>query len=166
VVGALCAGFLLGQTTTNFDKWWTPEDDALASAPQNHKLLFENDEVRVIEVTVPPGVREPLHAHRYPSVLYYISSAHMKEYSPGIAAVEHPRKEDGGVVFLPIGPPASNGEHGDQQASESHTGRTEKSPLSRTDLSSHAEFCRRAAMSRLAPRRTLAAWDCPHEDDE
>jgi mannose-6-phosphate isomerase-like protein (cupin superfamily) len=105
VVGALCAGFLLGQTTTNFDKWWTPENDALAAAPQNHKLLFENNEVRVLEVTVPPGVREPLHAHRYPSVLYYISSAHMKEYSPGIAAVEHPRKEDGGVVFLPIGPP-------------------------------------------------------------
>ncbi|MGB6476376.1 MAG: hypothetical protein WBF04_20180 [Candidatus Sulfotelmatobacter sp.] len=105
VVGALSAGFLLGQTTSNSDKWWTPENDALASAPQNHKLLFENDEVRVLEVTVPPGVREPLHAHRYPSVLYYVSSAHMKEYSPGIAAVDHPRKEDGGVVFLPIGPP-------------------------------------------------------------
>jgi len=105
VVGALSAGFLLGQTATNFDKWWTPENDALAAAPQNHKLLFENDEVRVLEVTVQPGIREPLHAHRYPSVLYYISSAHMKEYSPGIAAVDHPRKEDGGVVFLPIGPP-------------------------------------------------------------
>ena len=44
VVGALSAGFLLGQTTTNFDKWWTAENDALAAAPQNHKLLFENDE--------------------------------------------------------------------------------------------------------------------------
>jgi len=76
VVGALSAGFLLGQPTTNFDKWWTPENDALAAAPQNHKLLFENDEVRVLEVTVQPGIREPLHAHRYPSVLYYISSAH------------------------------------------------------------------------------------------
>jgi predicted metal-dependent enzyme (double-stranded beta helix superfamily) len=105
LVGALSAGFLLGQTTSSFDKWWTPENDALAAAPQNHKLLFENDEVRVLEVTVQPGVREPLHAHRYPSVLYYISAAHMKEYSPGIAAVDHPRKEDGGVVFLPIGPP-------------------------------------------------------------
>ena len=105
VVGALSAGFVLGQTSTNFGKWWTPENDALAAAPQNHKLLFENDEVRVLEVTVQPGIREPLHAHRYPSVLYYISSAHMKEYSPGIAAVDHPRKEDGGVVFLPIGPP-------------------------------------------------------------
>ena len=103
VIGALCGGFLLGRTTSNFNKWWTPENDALAAA-QNHKLLFENDEVRVLEVTVPPGVREPLHAHRYPSVLYYVSAAHMKEYSPGIAAVDHPRREDGAVVFLPIGP--------------------------------------------------------------
>jgi len=105
VVAALSAGFLLGQTTTNFDKWWTPENDALAAAPQNHKLLFENDEVRVLEVTVQPGVREPLHAHRYPSVLYYVSAAHMKEYSPNIAAVDHPRKQDGAVIFLPVGPP-------------------------------------------------------------
>lgn len=105
IVGALGAGFLLGQTTTNVDKWWTAENDALAAAPQNHKLLFENDEVRVLEVTVSPGVREPLHAHRYPSVMYYVSGAHMEEYSPGIAAVDHPRKDDGAVVFLPVGPP-------------------------------------------------------------
>lgn len=103
--GALSAAFLFGQATTNFDKWWTPRNDALVAAPQNHKLLFENDEVRVLEVTVAPGVREPLHAHQYPSVMYYISGAHMEEFSPGIAPVDHPRKEDGAVVFLPIGPP-------------------------------------------------------------
>ena len=105
VVGALSAGFLLGQTTSNFDKWLTPENDALAAAPQNHKLLFENDEVRVLEVTVPPGVREPLHAHRYPSVLYYVSAAHMKEYSPGVPVVDRGHKDDGEVIFLPVGPP-------------------------------------------------------------
>lgn len=104
MIGALGAAFLLGHATTTFDKW-TPGSDALAAAPQNHKLLFENDEVRVLEVTVLPGVREPLHAHRYPSVMYYISEAHMKEYSPGREAIDHPRKEDGAVVFLPIGPP-------------------------------------------------------------
>jgi predicted metal-dependent enzyme (double-stranded beta helix superfamily) len=105
LVGVLSTGFLLGHATNNFDKWWTPDNDALAAAPQNHKLLFENDQVRVLEVTVQPGVREPLHAHRYPSVMYYVSAAHMKEYSPGLPAADHPRKEDGAVVFLPIGPP-------------------------------------------------------------
>ena len=105
LLGALGAAFLLGQSTHNFDKWWTPENDALAAAPQNHKLLFENDDVRVLEVTVPPGVREPLHAHRYPSVLYYISAAHLQEYSPGVPVVDRGHKNDGEVIFLPVGPP-------------------------------------------------------------
>ena len=105
LLGALGAAFLLGQSTSNFDKWWTHDNDALAAAPQNHKLVFENDDVRMLEVTVPPGVREPLHAHRYPSVLYYISAAHMKEYSPGVPAVDCGHKDDGEVIFLPVGPP-------------------------------------------------------------
>ena len=105
LAGAIGAAFLLGQSTGNFDKWWRPENDALAAAPKNHKLLFENDEVRVLEVTVPPGVREPAHAHRYPSVLYYISAAHMKEYSPGAPVVDRGQKNDGDVIFLPVGPP-------------------------------------------------------------
>jgi quercetin dioxygenase-like cupin family protein len=105
VLGAVGAAFILGQSTSNFDKWWTPENDAVVAAPQNHQLLFENDEVRVLEVTVPPGVREPLHAHRYPSVLYYSSAAHMKEYSPDVPAVDRGHRDDGSVIFLPIGPP-------------------------------------------------------------
>jgi quercetin dioxygenase-like cupin family protein len=104
-LGALGAAFLLGQSTSNLDQWWTPENDALAAAPQNHRLLFENVEVRVLEVTVPPGVREPLHAHRYASVLYYSSAAHMKEYSPGVPGVDRGVKNDGDVIFLPVGPP-------------------------------------------------------------
>ena len=105
MAGALGAAFLAGQSTSHFDQWWTAENEALAAAPQHHKLLFENDEVRVLEVTVPPGVKEPLHAHRYPSVLYYVSAAHLKEYSPGVPAVDRGHREDGGVLFLPVGPP-------------------------------------------------------------
>jgi len=41
VVGALSAGFLFGQTTTNFDKWWTPENDALAAAPKNTSFFLK-----------------------------------------------------------------------------------------------------------------------------
>lgn len=105
LVAALGAAFLLGKNSNDFDKWWTPGNDALVAAPQNHKLLFENEEVRVLQVNVPPGIREPPHAHRYPSVLYYVSAAHMKEYSPGLPVVDHAHNKDGAVIFLPIGPP-------------------------------------------------------------
>ncbi len=62
------------------DRWWKAELDATQAAPQNHKVLFENDEVRVLEVTVAPGTREPMHVHRYPAVIYVDSSTHMIEH--------------------------------------------------------------------------------------
>ncbi len=51
--------------------WPYPDSlDALVAAPRFHRVLFENDRVRVLEVTVPPHAREPLHTHRWPSVMY------------------------------------------------------------------------------------------------
>lgn len=51
--------------------WPYPDSlDALVAAPAFHRVLFENERVRVLEVTVPPHTREPLHTHRWPSVMY------------------------------------------------------------------------------------------------
>ena len=47
---------------------WDPALDAVAAAPANHKVVFENDNLRVIEVILQPGEEEPLHHHRWPSV--------------------------------------------------------------------------------------------------
>lgn len=48
-----------------------PQDlDAVAAAPRNHRLLLENDEVRVLQVEVAPGETEPVHEHRWPSVVH------------------------------------------------------------------------------------------------
>jgi len=51
--------------------WPYPDSlDALVAAPNFHRVLFENERVRVLEVTVPPHQREPVHTHRWPRVLY------------------------------------------------------------------------------------------------
>jgi len=42
--------------------------DAVAAAPKNHKVIFENDRLRVLEVTLEPEEEEPTHHHRWPSV--------------------------------------------------------------------------------------------------
>jgi hypothetical protein len=43
--------------------------DAVAAAPESHRVLFENTLVRVLEVTIPkPGHLEPMHYHRWPSL--------------------------------------------------------------------------------------------------
>jgi hypothetical protein len=42
--------------------------DAVQAAPNSHKVVFENEFVRVLEVTVPPaGTTIPMHHHRWPS---------------------------------------------------------------------------------------------------
>ena len=48
---------------------WPDSLDAIVAAPNSHRVVFENEEVRVLEVTVAPGVREPEHTHRWPSVM-------------------------------------------------------------------------------------------------
>ena len=51
---------------------WPASLDAVAAAPGNHRVLLENDRVRVVEITVAPGEREPVHAHCLPGVGYII----------------------------------------------------------------------------------------------
>jgi hypothetical protein len=44
--------------------------DAVSAAPQNHKVILENDTVRVLEATVPLHSREVPHTHFWPSVFF------------------------------------------------------------------------------------------------
>jgi hypothetical protein len=47
---------------------WDTDLDAVIAAPDHHKVLFENENLRVLEVILPPGDEEPVHHHRWPSV--------------------------------------------------------------------------------------------------
>lgn len=53
---------------------WPKENDAVLAAPKNHKVLLENDKVRVLDVKVAPGEVEAVHSHQWPSVLYIIEA--------------------------------------------------------------------------------------------
>ena len=46
-----------------------PAFDAVAAAPADHKVLFENDRIRVLDVILEPNEEEATHRHRWPSVL-------------------------------------------------------------------------------------------------
>ena len=59
---------------------WPASLDAVAAASGNHRVLLENDRVRVLEVTVNPGVREPVHAHCLPGVEYAMSGGKYRNY--------------------------------------------------------------------------------------
>jgi hypothetical protein len=53
-------------------EWPFPIDyDAPLAAPNNHRLLFEDGHVRLVEVTIRPGETENVHGHPYSSVFAY-----------------------------------------------------------------------------------------------
>jgi hypothetical protein len=56
---------------------WDPNFDAVVAAPKHHKVIFENDRLRVLDVTLEPNDEEPLHHHRWPSVLSSTRSMEM-----------------------------------------------------------------------------------------
>jgi hypothetical protein len=52
------------------EREWPEQLDALAAVAGYHTLLFENENVRVLDTHVPPGETVPLHTHQWPSVQY------------------------------------------------------------------------------------------------
>ena len=47
--------------------------DAVFAAPRFHRVLLENEVIRVLDTIVRPGETVPLHTHRWPAALYVIS---------------------------------------------------------------------------------------------
>ena len=58
------------ETPAASDWPWPQSLDALIAAGEYHRLLYENDRVRVLEVRIAPGRTVPVHTHRWPSVVY------------------------------------------------------------------------------------------------
>lgn len=79
--------------------------DAVAAAPGNHRILLENDRVRVLQVDIAPGQTEPIHEHRWPSVI------HIQSAQPAVDvryALQEGKMVEIGRRNLPAGqPPAA-----------------------------------------------------------
>jgi len=66
--------------------------DAVIAAPDSHKVLLENDNVRVVEVVVLPGQKEPMHTHAWPSVMIVDSSTNIRYYDESGKDTEYPER--------------------------------------------------------------------------
>ena len=61
-------------------------EDIMKVAPQNCRVLLENDQVRVLESWTKPGEREPMHSH--PAyIVYNLSDYSVKFTDPNGAAI-------------------------------------------------------------------------------
>src|SRR5579862_4747901 len=91
---AICARQVLGLAADEASGF--PEGyDAVTVAPNSHKVIFENELVRVLEVTMPsPGKIEPMHHHHWPS--FFLDwdtggkSPHVRYHQPGNVVRDEP----------------------------------------------------------------------------
>lgn len=54
---------------------WPDNLDAMVAAPNHHKILLENERVRVLDSRVEPGHATPIHTHRWPAVLQILGTS-------------------------------------------------------------------------------------------
>src|SRR5829696_8877001 len=76
---------------------WPPNLDAVLAAPKNHRVLWEDEAVRVLEVSVEPGEREQLHHHQWESLMVVLSR-------PEYVSYDASGNETGPAVALPADP--------------------------------------------------------------
>ena len=53
---------------------WSECLDALVATAAHHRLLLENERVRVLEMRIPGGETTAVHTHRWPNVQYVVGS--------------------------------------------------------------------------------------------
>jgi len=74
---------------TNGQPWPWPETlDALTAAPASHRVVLDNDRVRVLEVVIEAGAREPEHTHQAASVMIIDEPARIRYYADGVLRFE------------------------------------------------------------------------------
>ena len=68
---------------------WPNELDALAAAPAQHRVVLENDQVRVLDTRIAAGERTPVHTHQWPAVHHVLSwSAFVRRDAAGTVLVD------------------------------------------------------------------------------
>jgi hypothetical protein len=76
--------------------------DGVVAAPEHHRLLFENDRVRVVETRVPVGAVTAVHTHLAPAAQLVVSGSHFVRRDPGGKVLLDTRKTNPPFVWPPV----------------------------------------------------------------
>jgi hypothetical protein len=79
-------------------KTWDPTLDAVLAAPGNHEVLYEDDLIRVLSVSVAAGATEKPHHHSLPSVFVIDRMVKLRDFN-GVTHEEIPLPVPKDVVF-------------------------------------------------------------------
>ena len=84
--------------------------DGPRAASDHHKIIFENDRVRVVDFRVSPGDTVPVHTHRWAAVNYVIGVSDFRSFDGDGNLILDSRnmkisQTEGSVFYQPAFPP-------------------------------------------------------------
>jgi hypothetical protein len=94
LVFATCLVASTAKTQTKPALKWPDKLDAVIAAPKNHNVVYEDSNIRILQVICPPGAEEPVHTHQYKSTMWFTQSARFKYYTYAIDAKKQLVKKD------------------------------------------------------------------------
>lgn len=66
------------------EEWtWSDSLDAIKVAPESHKVVFEDNDVRILQVLLEGKKTEPVHTHQWKSVMWFAQATPMTYYVYG-----------------------------------------------------------------------------------
>jgi hypothetical protein len=80
LIALVCLALLMGRIAPRAEENSSESApyDAVAAAPDNHRVIFENEKVRGLDVTIKPGEKESFHEHPCFSVMNIIVGAPLR----------------------------------------------------------------------------------------
>ena len=85
---------------------WPDELDALSASADHHRLLLENDSVRVVESIIPPAETTAVHTHRWPNVQYVVrGTSIVRRDADGAVTADGVQLEDASTLWSDPIPP-------------------------------------------------------------
>jgi len=85
--------------------------DGVVAAPEHHRVIFENERVRMLETTIPAGETTRLHTHLLPTAMYVVSGSHFVRRDASGAVMTDTRAADPPFQMPPVLWAASTPEH-------------------------------------------------------
>jgi hypothetical protein len=78
--------------------------DAVTAAPDHHRVIFEDDHVRVLDTCIGPGETAPVHTHQWPSVVYTLETSEFIRFDATTGTTLDSRES---AVPIPINAPVA-----------------------------------------------------------
>ena len=110
IIAAVFVALTFGANTINAQdrEPKCPDLDPVCVAPDHYKVVYEDEDVRVLRFQDTPGYAVPLHKHAHPYQVYNITASQRQFFKPNCSTKDGPVKQLAANHLLPLSMPVTH----------------------------------------------------------